>query len=123
MYLADSDLVKNSFFLIIFIFNFDSLYKISDAFTILGLWVLELAVSHIKESNCKLMSKKLRTLFLMTSLQYYCILGLAEIKTLHPREKNMRKRCRMRRSQNHCKMLLSYILINLFHIIQPQNDV
>ena len=25
-----------------------------------------------------------RTLFLMTSLQYYCILGLAEIKTLHP---------------------------------------
>ena len=28
-----------------------------------------------------------RTLFLMTSLQYYCILGLAEIKTLHPRGK------------------------------------
>ena len=23
----------------------------------------------------------------MTSLQYYCILGLAEIKTLHPRDK------------------------------------
>ena len=25
-----------------------------------------------------------RTQFLMTSLQYYCILGLAEIKNLHP---------------------------------------
>ena len=38
-----------------------------------------------------------RTLFLMTSLKYYCILGLAEIKTLHPSDKIMRKRCRMRR--------------------------
>ena len=28
----------------------------SDSFTILGLWVLGLAVSHINESNCKLMS-------------------------------------------------------------------
>ena len=37
-----------------------------------------------------------RTLFLMTSLQYYCILGLVEIITLHPRDKIMRKRCRMR---------------------------
>ena len=34
---------------------------------------------------------------LMESLQYYCILGLAEIKTLHPRDKIMHKRCRMRR--------------------------
>ena len=25
----------------------------------------------------------------MTSLQFYCILGLAEIKTLHPRDKIM----------------------------------
>ena len=32
-----------------------------------------------------------RTLFLMTSLQYYCILGLAEIKTLHPRDKKCAK--------------------------------
>ena len=29
---------------------------VSDSFTILGLWVLGLAVSHINESNCKLMS-------------------------------------------------------------------
>ena len=28
----------------------------SDSFTIFGLWVLGLAVSHINESNCKLMS-------------------------------------------------------------------
>ena len=32
-----------------------------------------------------------RTLFLMLSLQYYCILRLAEIKTLHHRDKIMRK--------------------------------
>ena len=44
--------------------------------------------------------------FLMTSLQYYCILGLAEIKTLHPRDKMMRKRCRMRRQQNHCCIVI-----------------
>ena len=30
--------------------------------------------------------------FFVTSLQYYCILGLAEIKTLHPRDKVMRKK-------------------------------
>ena len=30
---------------------------------------------------------------LMTSLKYFCILGLAEIKTLHPKDKIMRKRC------------------------------
>ena len=28
----------------------------SDSFTIFGLWVLGLAVAHINESNCKLMS-------------------------------------------------------------------
>ena len=39
----------------------------------------------------KCMSPDSRTLFLMTSLQYYCILGLAEIKTLHPRDKIMHK--------------------------------
>ena len=49
-----------------------------DSFTILGLWVLGLAVSHINESQ--LQTYESRTLFLMTSLQYYCILGLAEIK-------------------------------------------
>ena len=38
-----------------------------------------------------------RKLFFMTSLQFHCILGLAEIKTLHPRDKIMSKRCRMRR--------------------------
>ena len=56
----------------------------SDSFTILGLWVLGLAVSHLQTYES-------RALFLMTSLQYYCILGLAEIKTLHPRDKIMRK--------------------------------
>ena len=70
----------------------------SDSFIILGLWVLGLAVSHIDESQ--LQTYESRTLFLMTGLQYYCILsvifrGLAEIKTLHPRDKIMRKRCRM----------------------------
>ena len=68
---------------------------ISDSFTILGLWVLGLAVSHINESNCKLMSPEHS--FFMPSLQYYCILGLAEMKTLHPRDKIMLKRCRMPR--------------------------
>ena len=36
----------------------DAEYKTSsnDSFTILGLWVLGLAVSHINESNCKIMS-------------------------------------------------------------------
>ena len=72
----------------------------SDSFTIFGLWVLGLAVSHINESQ--LQTYESRTLFLMTSLQYYCILGLAEIKTLHLRDKIMHKRCRMRRSQNDC---------------------
>ena len=32
------------------------IYTYSNSFTILGLWVLWLAVSHINESNCKLMS-------------------------------------------------------------------
>ena len=51
----------------------------SDSFTILGLWVLGLAVSNINESQLQTYESK--TLFLMTSLQYYCILGLPEIKT------------------------------------------
>ena len=51
----------------------------SDSFTILGLWVLGLAVSNINESQ--LQTNESKTLFLMTSLPYYCILGLAEIKT------------------------------------------
>ena len=33
-----------------------------------------------------------RTLFFMINLQYHCILGLAEMKTLHPRDKIMNKR-------------------------------
>ena len=61
----------------------------SDSFTILGFWILGLAASHIIESQ--LQTYESRTLFLMTSLQYYCILGLAEIKTLHPRDKVMRR--------------------------------
>ena len=53
-----------------------------DSFTILGLWVLGLAVSNINESP--LQTNESKTLFLMTSLPYYCTpdsLGLAEIKT------------------------------------------
>ena len=56
--------------------------NISDSFTILGLWVLGLATSNINESP--LHTKESKTLFLMTSLPYYCIpgtMGLAEIKT------------------------------------------
>ena len=45
----------------------------------LGLWVLGLAVSNINESQ--LQTNESKTLFLMTSLPYYCIQGLAEIKT------------------------------------------
>ena len=67
----------------------------SDSFTILGLWVLGLAVSHINESQ--LQTYESRTLFLMTSLQYHCILRLVEVKRLHPKGKIMRKRCRMSR--------------------------
>ena len=50
-----------------------------DSFTILGLWVLGLAVSNINESQLQTYESK--TLFLMTSVQYYFIPGLAEIKT------------------------------------------
>ena len=48
---------------------------ISDSFTILGLWVLGLAVSNINESP--LQTNESKTLFLMTSLPYCCIPGLA----------------------------------------------
>ena len=51
----------------------------SDSFTILSLWVLGLAVSNINESP--LQTNESKTLFLMTSLPYYCIPGLPEIKT------------------------------------------
>ena len=51
----------------------------SDSFTIFCLWVLGLAVSNINESQLQTYESK--TLFLMTSLQYYCIPGHAEIKT------------------------------------------
>ena len=52
--------------------------KGSDSFTILGLWVLGLAVSNINESQLQTYESK--TLFVMTTLQYYCIPGLTEIK-------------------------------------------
>ena len=58
----------------------------SDSFTILGSWVLGLADSHINESQLQIYES--RILYLLTSLQYYCILGLAEIKTLHPTPQN-----------------------------------
>ena len=47
----------------------------SDSFTILGLWVLGLATSNINES--RLQTNESKTLFLITSLPYYCIPGLA----------------------------------------------
>ena len=47
----------------------------SDSFTILGIWVLGIAVSNINESQ--LQTNESKTLFLMTSLPYYCIPGLA----------------------------------------------
>ena len=55
--------------------NIDSYDIRSDSFTILGLWVLGLAVSNINESQ--LQTNEAKTLFLMTSLEYYCIPGLA----------------------------------------------
>ena len=67
---------------------------ISDSFTILGLWVGP-------ETRCfpyqwvQLQTYESKTLVFMTSLQYHCILGLAEMKTLHRREKIMLKRCRL----------------------------
>ena len=42
-------------------------------------WVLGLAVSNINESQLQTYESK--TLFLMSSLQNYCIPGLTEIKT------------------------------------------
>ena len=68
----------------------------SDSFTIFGLWVPGFAVSHINESQ--LQTYESRSLFFMICLKCHCHLGLAEIKTFdidHPREKIMRKRCRM----------------------------
>ena len=59
--------------------NVTYMYKGSDLFTILGLWALGLTVSNINESQLQTYESK--TLFLMTSLQYYCTPGLAEIKT------------------------------------------
>ena len=59
--------------------NLDLDVAYSDSVTILGLWVLGLAVSNNNESQLQTYESK--TLFLMTSLQYYCIPGLAEIKT------------------------------------------
>ena len=65
-----------------FIYNFEHMGPVTRCF--LCQWV-------------QLQTNESRTLFLMTSLQYHCILGLAEIKTLHPRDKLMCKRCKMRR--------------------------
>ena len=58
--------------------NTSSVGQISDSFTILGLWVLGLPVSNINESQLHTYESK--TLFLMKSLQYYCIPGLARTR-------------------------------------------
>ena len=50
----------------------------SDSFTIFGLWVLGPAVSNINESQLQTYESK--TLILMTSLQNYCIPGLARTR-------------------------------------------
>ena len=39
----------------------------------------------------QLLTYESRTLFFMTNMQYYCILGLADIETLHPRAKLISK--------------------------------
>ena len=59
--------------------NWTYIRTYGDSFTILGLWVLGLTSSNINESP--LQTNESKTLFLMTSLPYYCIMGLAEIKT------------------------------------------
>ena len=74
-----SPLVKCTFFTSLDEINGIFILKIwissfSDSFTILGLWVLGLAVSNINESQLQTFESK--TLFFMTSLQYYCIPGL-----------------------------------------------
>ena len=63
----------------------------------LQFWVYGSCTRCFPYQGVQLQTYESRTLFLLTSLQYYCILGLAEIKTLHPRDKIMCKRCRMRR--------------------------
>ena len=55
-------------------------------FGLMGTWTRCFLIN-----ESQLQTHESRTLFLMTSLQYYCILELAEIKTLHPRGKIMRK--------------------------------
>ena len=52
-----------------------------------------------------------RTLFLMKILQYHCILGLAEIKTLHHWDKVMSKKCRMHRQQNHWLRCVFFLIL------------
>ena len=59
----------------IYLYSLQIYDSISDSFTILGVWVLGLAVSNINESP--LQTNESKTLFLMTSLLYYCIPGLA----------------------------------------------
>ena len=66
--------------------------------------------------SCKLMS--LEHYFFIISLQYHCALGHAEIKTLHPRDKIMSKRYRMRR-WNITATLLPNLLPNLLPILVP----
>ena len=62
------------------LYSFINPCEFSDSFTTLGLWVLGLATSIINESP--LQTNESKTLFLMTSLPYYCIPGLAEKKLM-----------------------------------------
>ena len=61
-------------------------YRNSDSFTILGLWVLGLAVSHINESNCKLLSPD----YFNDKSAILLHPGTRWNKTLHIRDKFMR---------------------------------
>ena len=51
-----------------------------------------------------------RTLFFLIRLQYHCILGLSDLKTLHTRDKSMSKKSRMPRLQKHCSILLQLFI-------------
>ena len=63
--------------------------------------------------SVKLQTYESRTLFLMTSLQYSCILGLAEIKTLHLRDKNILQKVQ----DGQVTKLLDIMFVNIYQSI------
>ena len=77
---------------------------VKGSFTILGLWVLGLAVSHVIVSNCKLMSQEHFFSRQVCNTIASWDSGLADIKTLHAREK-MIKKMQDAQVKNHCLFL------------------